>query len=69
MSFTCQTVSLKHSPAADDLGDEDNGCNDEQQVNQRRTHEDDEKPRQLQDDQDNDQSSGYGDLLGCTGIT
>src|SRR4051794_10021530 len=64
-----QTVTLERSSAADDLVDEDNGGNDEQQVNQRPTHVDDEKPCQPQDHQDDDESPEHGNLLGCTAVT
>jgi hypothetical protein len=58
--------TLERTPPRDELIDEDDGGDDEEQVNQRSTDMDDEKPGQPQDDENDDQSPEHGNLLGMT---
>src|SRR5215207_4958361 len=58
--------SLERTTPRDDLVDEDDSGDDEEQVNQRPTDVDRQKPSQPQDDQNDDQCPEHRKLLGLT---
>src|SRR5688500_9690561 len=58
--------TLERTAAGDNLVDEDDGGDHQEQVNQRPTDLDDEKPRQPQDDQDDDERPEHENPLRLT---